>query len=717
MTTASLFKPDVNCWRHATASFAAPVVDCENYYRALHEAFSRARHSIFIVGWDIDSRIRLLRGEEERAAELPSVVSDLLAQCARDNPDLQVYLLRWDSSLAFLGMRELWAKEVWDEKTPDNVHVQLDATIPMGGSQHQKIVIIDDEVAFSGGMDIAVHRWDTRDHRPIEAERVEEDGPYGPLHDVQCVVAGPIVGHLAELVRWRWKRLARKEAVAIRDEGPQPREKTPRCWPLSVSPLFQDIDCAIARTIPFMDDAEPKQEVRRMLLDLIDRAEDLIYIENQFASRQEIAERLNERLKKCPNLRVLLVSSYEPEGTVEREAYWASRVDFKKILEAGVEPERILMASSSYEDDDGNTTSKRVHSKVMTIDDRYMVIGSANLSNRSMTLDTECDLVFEARSDVHREQIRQARDDLVLEHSGCEPAQLRSLLQPGQPLRELERCRGPGKYALSEVEDEQFTDQSLHAFMLPFSDPEEPLVPPLTLFNGKRTQLSNPSKKVLIFGAAILIIALLVAGGYYASQHVSWLNADAVQGFLESTRGTYWALPAVCGIYVLAGILFFPVTVLSVAVAAVFGPLWGPIYGMAGALCSAALLFGVGQAMGGDSLSRIGGSKVKRVDQKFKESGIIGVAAIRVIPIAPFSLVNLVAGFSSIRFYQFMMGTFLGMAPLMVAKGFVGDSLTQIVINPSAQNIGYLTGGIVFWIVLIFASQKLVNLYQQRKTS
>ncbi|GAA3947665.1 hypothetical protein GCM10022278_03590 [Allohahella marinimesophila] len=659
----------------------------------------------------------MLRGDEEQASDLPSVVSDLLAKCAQDNPDLQVYLLRWDSSLAFLGMRELWAKEVWDEKTPDNVHVQLDATIPMGGSQHQKIVIIDDEVAFSGGMDIAVHRWDTRDHNPDEGERIEEDGTYGPLHDVQCVVAGPIVQDLAELVRWRWKRLAGREAIPFRGNADDAANDMPASWPPSVRPLFRDIPCAIARTIPFMDDVEPQQEVRRMLLDLIDQAEDLIYIENQFASREEIAERLNERLKQCSRLRVLLVSSYEPEGAVEREAYWASRVAFKKILEAGIEPERILMASSSIEDDQGKVTSKRIHSKVMSIDDRYLVIGSSNLSNRSMTLDTECDLVFEARSPAQREQVVQARNDLVLEHSGCEAAQLSSYLEPGKPLRNLEHCRQPGRYGLSEVEDEQFTDQSLRSFMLPFSDPEEPLVPPLPLFNGKRTQISNPSKKMLIFGGVALVILLLAGLGYYASQHVSWLNAEAVQGFLEDTRGTYWALPAVCGIYILAGILFFPVTVLSVAVAAVFGPLWGPIYGMAGALCSAALLFGAGQAMGGDSLSRIGGSKVKRVDRKFRDSGIIGVAAIRVIPIAPFSLVNLVAGFSSIRFYQFIMGTFLGMAPLMVAKGFVGDSLAQIVISPSAQNIGYLTGGIVFWIILIFASQKLVNLYQQRKTS
>ena len=149
----------------------SPLIDCANYYKALHSAIVNAKHSIFIVGWDIDSRIRLLRGDEEQASEAPSVISDLLTWKAENNPNIKIYLLRWDSSLAFFAQREMWAKEVWEEKTPDNVHTELDDTIPMGGSQHQKIVVIDDEVVFSGGMDVSTNRWDTRDHPVISEER------------------------------------------------------------------------------------------------------------------------------------------------------------------------------------------------------------------------------------------------------------------------------------------------------------------------------------------------------------------------------------------------------------------------------------------------------------------------------------------------------------------------------------------------------------------
>ena len=145
----------------------------------------------------------------------------------------------------------------------------------------------------------------------------------------------------------------------------------------------------------------------------IEQAEHFIYIENQFASREEIAEALNRRMKQKPELKVLIVSSYDPKGTMECEAYWAGRIDFKAILEQGLDSHRVVLTHSSMLDDQGERALKRVHSKVMTIDDRYLVIGSSNLSNRSMALDTECDLIFAGDTEAHRESIRRVRDDLI----------------------------------------------------------------------------------------------------------------------------------------------------------------------------------------------------------------------------------------------------------------------------------------------------------------
>ncbi|MVF12018.1 phospholipase [Ketobacter sp. MCCC 1A13808] len=713
MNPSALFDVNNNCWRRAFASYAAPLIDCANYYRALHDSICRAKHSIFIVGWDIDSRIRLLRGEQENGSEAPSCISELIAWKARQNPDIQIYLLRWDSSLAFFSMRELWAKEVWDDLTPDNVHTCLDDTIPMGGCQHQKVVLIDDEVAFSGGMDVTTARWDTRDHKVEEPERKDEEGVYGPLHDVQVVVSGEIVQHFAELCRWRWNRAADFDAIPPRKITSE--AGVPASWPSQYKPVFEAIPCAIARTIPYMDDAEPAQEVRNMLLNLIASASDFIYIENQFASRKEIADALNRRMKACPSLKVLLVSSYKPKGTMECETYWAGRIDFKRILQQGVDPGRVEIASSLAVAETGTVGHKRIHSKVMTIDDRYLVIGSSNLSNRSMTFDTECDLIFAGDSDSNRERITRVRNDLIAEHTGRSVSQVAEALRKENPLARLMTPISESRYHLKTVEDDAFTDQSWQQILEPFSDPEEPLCPPLPTVNGKKISVPNPRRKTLIMSLVAGTVILLLSLGALANHFIPWLTADNLKAFLESTQGTTWAVPAVVALYIVGGVFFFPVTLLSLAVAAVFGPVWGPVYGMLGALASATLLFFVGQKLGDQGLRKLGGHKVQLLDEKFSNSGVIGVAALRLIPVAPYSLVNLIGGISSIRLSVFLCGTFIGMAPPMIAKGLVGDSLAKIFLHPSLETILYLIAGIVFWVAIAVASQYLVKFIQQRK--
>ena len=711
----NIFEPGENCWVKSNATFAAPLIDCGNYYKALHSAIVKAKHSIFIVGWDIDSRIRLLRGEDEEQSEAPSRISDLLKWKAEQNPDMKIYLLRWDSSLAFFAQREMWAKEAWDEKTPDNVKTELDDTIPMGGSQHQKIVLVDDELVFSGGMDVSTNRWDTRDHPVVSEERDGPDGEYGPLHDVQMVSSGPVVADFSKLVRWRWQRVANETPIMVREDANVSIDAPiPPSWPQDYPPIFENVECALARTIPFMDEVEPAQEVRNMLLDLINEAVSIIYIENQFTTRQEIAEALNKQLKLKPDLSVCIVSSYEPKGKFECEAFWASRIQFKSILEKGIAPERVKVTYSSIEDMQGRRAYKRIHSKVMTIDDKYLVIGSSNLSNRSMTLDTEIDTILFGNTPQNRQSIAHVRNDLLAEHTGRTIEDMETILKESQPVDALMRGQIAHGYVLTEVRDEIFTEQSSNNLFRSLSDPEEPLISIPTL-GGAVTPARNPRRRSIMIAIGLTVLAVLGGLMFWASQSISWLSADSINAFLEESRGTYFALPTVLLVYVIGGILFFPVTVLSLAVAAIFGPIWGPVYGMMGALLSSAILFGIGKLSGNAGLRKLGGPKVAAVDEKLKRSGIVGVAAIRMLPVAPFSLVNLVAGISSIGIFQFLVGTFLGMFPPMIAKGLVGDSITQIWRNPSIESISYLVAGILLWAFLIWGSQKFARYYQQKK--
>lgn len=706
-----LFREGENCWRESHLEHGALLVGCANFYRTLHAAILNARKSIFIIGWDIDSRIRLLRGDEEKNSEAPSVSGDLLKWKARQNPEIKIFLLRWDSSITFWGNREFNAQKVWEEDAPENIHVWLDSTIPVGGSHHQKIVVIDDEIAFTGGMDIATGRWDERRHSPHEPERYDVTGSYGPYHDIQILTHGKVVKDLAEIVRWRWKQAAGYDAPPFEGEKYLGKD-LPEAWPKSIKPWFRNFNCAIARTIPWMGKVEPVKEVLEMYLDLIRRAESFLYIENQFFTSEIIADAINKRLKECPALRVLMIGPYNPQGLFESEGLWAPRIDFKKRVCEGVGASRVRMVYAMTKDEEGRRYYKRIHSKLFCVDDKFLTIGSSNLNHRSMSLDTECDLVLEATTEDHRRQIRHVRNNLLAEHTSRSEAQIARMFNNGSDLDDILGMPHPLTYTLQEMNDSNFTDQKFQSWFSSMADPEEPL---FSTFNDKDRPMRNPKKDVLI--GSLIALLVIAAGASFLATHAEWVSPERISTFLEDARGTVWAFPLVCLIYVVGGLIMFPVTVLSLATTAVFGALWGPIYAMIGALLSGAVLYWLGNLFGMKSLRKYLGERIRNVVRRIEDTGVSGVVVIRLTPIAPYSLVNLAAGIVSLRFFDFMAGTFLGLLPGLVAKGFLGDSLMQVLLNPSSKNFAYVTGGIVLWLILVFASQKIVkHLTRSKKT-
>ena len=605
---------------------------------------------------------------------------------------------------------------VWANNTPENVHVCLDGNVPMGGSHHQKIILIDDELVFTGGMDIARQRWDTREHNIVEPERTDVLGSYAPYHDVQIMMDGPVTKDLAELVRERWTKAVNYEPLAIRDVNRTKLESTVAAWPEKFPPILKKINCAISRTIPRLDRQEKIQEIFQMYFDLINKAEEFIYIENQFLSSVEIATALNKRLLEKPKLKVLLVSSCEPQGLFERESFWAGRIDFKKIIEKDVERERVRVAYPRINDANGSHAYKRIHSKIFIVDNKFMTVASSNLNNRSMILDTECDVTFAADTEEQAVLLNNFRSDLISEHTGRTIEQTSELLKTDFTLDELMNSSAPTGYALHEVNDTLFTNQSLKTVIDRVADPQQPLMSYVALDSSgvpvKLEPFTNPRKHVLAF---FVLLGFAVIGAiFYLKSHSEWFQPARIKEFLEFARNSSFALPLVCLIYVLGGFVLFPVTVLSLITAAVFGAIAGPLYGMVGSLLSAAVMFWIGNVAGLKGLRKLFGERIRSIDRKFHDSGILGVAALRFIPIAPYSIVNLAAGISSVTFIDFMVGTFIGFLPGLVIKGLVGDSLVQVFISPNPQARMYLILGVLLWVALVAASYILTKQWRKR---
>ncbi|MBB4843911.1 putative membrane protein YdjX (TVP38/TMEM64 family) [Paucibacter oligotrophus] len=142
---------------------------------------------------------------------------------------------------------------------------------------------------------------------------------------------------------------------------------------------------------------------------------------------------------------------------------------------------------------------------------------------------------------------------------------------------------------------------------------------------------------------------------------------------LGQATGPAWAVLALG----LALCLAIPLTLLSLLVIAAFGPLTGFFCAMGGALLGAALSHGLGQILGHEALCRIGGPRINQISQSLGQRGLLAVIALRLVPIAPFAVVNLVAGATHIRLWQMLLGTALGMLPSTLVMAFFLNDLLQ----------------------------------------
>ena len=159
-----------NCWRIASAKRAAVLIDGADYYAALEKVLRKARKSIIIVGWDFDAGIRLLPNQPN----CPKL-GDFLRALVEENPELQIRVLVWSVAVLHApgAPLPLLLGAPW-ERHP-RIQVRLDREHPLYGAHHQKIVCVDDTVAFVGGMDLTIRRWDTAEHKATHELRKGPD--------------------------------------------------------------------------------------------------------------------------------------------------------------------------------------------------------------------------------------------------------------------------------------------------------------------------------------------------------------------------------------------------------------------------------------------------------------------------------------------------------------------------------------------------------------
>ena len=130
-----------------------------------------------------------------------------------------MHLLAWDFAVLYALEREPFPSLKLGWNTPSRIRFRLDNALPVGASHHQKIIVVDDAVAFSGGLDLTIRRWDTCQHDIDNPHRCDPAGqPYRPFHDVQMVVDGAAARALADIAHERWDART-GERIAMTRQG------------------------------------------------------------------------------------------------------------------------------------------------------------------------------------------------------------------------------------------------------------------------------------------------------------------------------------------------------------------------------------------------------------------------------------------------------------------------------------------------------------------
>jgi phospholipase D1/2 len=430
----------VTCWRTARADRLAVIVDAAAYFSALRDAMLQAKHSVIMIGWEFDTRISLDPRRSDGNA--PMRLGSFLSWLARHRPDLKINLLQWDTGLLGVLARGSTPLRLADWVMGRQIRLKLDHDHPPGGAHHQKIVVIDDALAFCGGIDATADRWDTPDHEDDSPFRVRPTSkrPYGPWHDATAAVDGEAARALGTLARLRWEH-------ATGERLPTPPE-VPRLWPEGLSPTMTNVEVGIARTAPAHAGRDGIHEIEALYLAIVASARRSLYIESQYFASRKFAEAIAARLSEPDGPEIVVINPEEAQGWLEEEAMGSARARLLALVQEADTHGRFRL----YTPVSLGGTPIYVHAKVLVMDDTLLRVGSSNLNNRSLGFDTECDLVVEARPDAaddHELRFRIAglRTALLAEHLGTDPSVVEGEMQAngGSLIAAIEHLRGSGR--------------------------------------------------------------------------------------------------------------------------------------------------------------------------------------------------------------------------------------------------------------------------------
>ena len=673
-----MFKQPENAWEITECDKATCLIDGEQYFPLLRQAIINAKRAVFIVGWDVDSRFELIKHDADDG--MPTTLKELVDTCAKKTPGLNIYILAWDYSPMLALSREWLLDYKLGLSTHERVHFSMHSTSAVSASHHQKFVVIDDQLAFIGGLDITRGRWDSQAHDPKDRRRCDSDDQVipRPYHDIQMMVSGPCAKALGKLARQRWLQSTGDKIEMIESSGGY--------WPKNTEAEFYNCDIAISLTNSAQEPNGEIRQVEQLYLDMIDEAQNFIYIENQYLTADKIGDRLEASLQREHGPEIVIISGYSTVGWLSQYTMDVLRCRMVDRLRNADKYQRLRVYYPHIPDTDKDNAIN-VHAKLMIVDDKLLRVGSANLNNRSMGLDSECDLTLAAESEHNRKSITSVRNRLLAEHLDVTTQDvMHAWKTSGSLIKTIANLQGQAR-TLKRLDislDPDINNNLPHKAII---DPEIPVDSNIMRDIMVPAKSRKPAANRIVLGALALLAVLGLTALWRWTPLAELADIDTIKAGIKTFREGVYAPFVAIGVVAVGGLIGIPVTLLILAVMLVFGALVGTGYSLVGALISTYLAFLIGRHLGSDLLNRIAGKKLEQIRKQVKRKGIWTIAILRMVPIAPFIVINLVAGASRIPLRDFLFGTFVGMLPGTIILALVSDGVIRAT---EAPNISHL---------------------------
>ena len=207
--------------------------------------------------------------------------------------------------------------------------------------------------------------------------------------------------------------------------------------------------------------------------------------------------------------------------------------------------------------------------------------------------------------------------------------------------------------------------------------------------NSPTSNFSIPgSRKVAILTSLILLVLLFAFPAIWTWTSLNhWINLAKIIEWQEAVRNTPAAFYLVVGAYLFGSLVLFPVTILNVATVFTFGPILGNLYALVGWLASAAMTYGVGRMMGCKIVQKLAPLWLEQLMQEARRHGFMTVLTLRIFPLAPFTIVNILMGAWGIGFRDFFTASIVGRIPGLVLLTLAGFQVENFLRQPGVMGV------------------------------